>query len=866
MNQSEARPRHLENGSRANTGHTPDPLPPATGNQKGNPCLTALIRSISDEIWYADKSGHFTLVNPTGRREFKLPTNGDANIRRLARSLEVLRPDGTKRPIKESPPLRALRGQTVKNQEEIIRTPATGELRHRQVSAAPVRDAKGRTVGSVSVVRDITQLKQIETALRENEQRYRMAVDFTRDWEYWLDPSGQFIYTSPSCVRITGYTAAAFQARPGLMRSLIHPADRARHDAHLEHCENCRKPGEAEWRIRNRNGSYRWMGHVCQPVFNDQGRYLGTRGSNRDITDRKLAEEALHRAQAQLEQRVLERTADLRASERSLAESEARFRQMADNVREVFWLADAKYQKMLYVSPAFETVWGRPCAELYRHPRLWAEAVHPDDRKRVHAAFCHNRQEGSSLEAEYRIIRPDGTVRWIADHGSSIRDSTGRVYRITGVARDITEGKQVELALRHSERALHAITACNEALLRSTTEAELYQLVCRIIVETGGYQTAWIGLAEEDARRRVRPVAGAGKHYGFIANAGIVWSDTPRGRGPTGTAIRTGQPSIVHNVMEDPRIRPWRQAARRGGYNSSLALPLVSQGRTFGALTIYAAEAMAFHDDEVSLLMQLADDLAYGVTALHAQAARRRLEQQILEISEREQRRIGQDLHDGLGQRIAAAHLLCSAVAHHLDELHHESAPCLARIRGELAQALEETRQIARGLHPVRPGPQALMSALDELADHITRMSRIPCRLVCRRPVFFQDHTAATHLYRITQEAVNNAVRHARPGHIRITLAQRDGHINLRVEDDGKGLPTPAGSQTGLGLEIMRYRSSLIGAQFTMASKPGRGTVISCSFPHACTANVRNRNPFRKTPPLAQRKGVASPVKFVDSE
>ena len=128
--------------------------------------LAALVRSIRDEVWFADTAGQFTLVNPKGNSEFALAESSSSDVRKLAESLEVLRPDGSSRPVEEAPPLRALRGELVTNQEEIVRTPSNGELRHREVSAAPVCDHQGRIIGSVSVVRDITEKKHLEQALR----------------------------------------------------------------------------------------------------------------------------------------------------------------------------------------------------------------------------------------------------------------------------------------------------------------------------------------------------------------------------------------------------------------------------------------------------------------------------------------------------------------------------------------------------------------------------------------------------------------------------------------------------------------------------------------------------------------------------
>ncbi|MCG3149916.1 MAG: hypothetical protein PCFJNLEI_03383 [Verrucomicrobiae bacterium] len=303
-------------------------------------------------------------------------------------------------------------------------------------SLAPTKDAEGKVISLVLSLRETTKFKQAEDALRASEQRYRLAVDFTYDWEFWLNPQGEFVYCSPSCEKITGRKADKLLSVDGL-HGLVHPEDLPRYDRHIRECELRRKPGEGEWRIRHTDGTYRWVAHACQPVFDEHRQYLGVRGSNREITDRKETEAALKKLNETLEQRIAERTAALQASEE-------RFRQMAENVREVFWLADADLSQMHYVSPAFETIWGQPCERLYKNPRAWIEAIHPEDQERVRRMFLRDRTSGDILQGEYRIVRPDGTCRWIADRGCALRDKSGRVYRIAGVARDVTEEKRLQ--------------------------------------------------------------------------------------------------------------------------------------------------------------------------------------------------------------------------------------------------------------------------------------------------------------------------------------------------------------------------------------------------------------------------------------
>jgi PAS domain S-box-containing protein len=210
---------------------------------------------------------------------------------------------------------------------------------------------------------------------------------------------------------------------------------------------------------------------------------------------------------------------------------------------------------------------------------------------------------------------------------------------------EIAERRQVEAALQsaHDElerrvrertadlakanRMLNILSACIESVMRAAEESTLLQEICRIIVEIGGYSLVWIGYAEQDADCTVRPVAQAGFEDGYLDTLGITWAEGERGQGPTGTAIRTSKPCIASDIQTDPQFAPWRKEAIRRGYASSIALPLKFGGRVFGALNIYAAEPDAFHDEEVRLLMELADDLAFGLSSLREREARWRAEE-----------------------------------------------------------------------------------------------------------------------------------------------------------------------------------------------------------------------------------------------
>ena len=194
-------------------------------------------------------------------------------------------------------------------------------------------------------------------------------------------------------------------------------------------------------------------------------------------------------------------------------------------------------------------------------------------------------------------------------------------------------GAKVEILqqedLHRVNRSLRMIRDCSEALVRATGEFELLNKICRIIVEVGGHRLTWVGYAETDDEKSVTPVAQAGYEVGYLENLRISWSDGERGRGPTGTAIRTGKPAIAENIHTNPLYEPWRKEADARGYRSSIALPLLNDHGAFGALNIYSVETDAFKSEELELLQQLADDLAYGITALRMRAEQKKTEERL---------------------------------------------------------------------------------------------------------------------------------------------------------------------------------------------------------------------------------------------
>jgi len=268
------------------------------------------------------------------------------------------------------------------------------------------------------------------------------------------------------------------------------------------------------------------------------------------------------------------------------------------------------------VNPACQKILGRSPDELIG-TRL-DDLIHPEGTQPPASAGQDLLEGQPTISVESRCLAQDGSYRWLAWTGVQA-DGKGLTFVL---ARDVTRRKRDQEALLDLNRMLRTLSECNQALVRAREEAELLQRICDLVVEPGGYRFAWIGLAEEDEKRTVRPVAQAGDSEDYLKGMEVTWSDVPAGRGPAGQAIRSGRPSVVRDVMTDPDFTPWREAASQRGWRSTLGLPLMSNGRALGALMVYSTEPNAFDDHEVELFKELAADLAYGMVALRTKAER----------------------------------------------------------------------------------------------------------------------------------------------------------------------------------------------------------------------------------------------------
>ncbi len=317
--------------------------------------------------------------------------------------------------------------------------------------------------------------------------------------------------------------------------------------------------------------------------------------------------------------------ARMRLTEEDLRKSEGKFRMIAEYTFdwEEWRSPDGKY---IYVSPSCERISGYRRDEFMDDPWLMTKIGHPEDREMLSHHFGKDFCKLRVLHADFRIVSRSGEVRWISHYCQPVYGPDGTWLGRRASNRDFTERKRVERDLRKANRALKVLNECGQNMVRATDEKTFLSEATRVIVHSGGYRLAWVGFAHEDEEKRVKPIAQAGFEEGYLETVKITWDDSALGKGPTGTAIRTGMVSICKSILTDSRFAPWRGEAQRRGYASSIALPLTAGGRAFGALSIYAVEPDAFDSEEVLLLKELADELSYAIMALRTEKERKRSE------------------------------------------------------------------------------------------------------------------------------------------------------------------------------------------------------------------------------------------------
>jgi PAS domain S-box-containing protein len=456
------------------------------------------------------------------------------------------------------------------------------------------------------------------------------------------------------------------------------------------------------------------------------------------------------------------------AAEAALAESNRFNQQVINSAKNGIIVYDRELRYVVW-NPFMEGLTGVPAADvLGKHPL----EVFPFLRNQGVMEQLNRALSGATsppLDFHFRVAQT-GRAGWVSDINAPLRNAKGEVIGVIGVVQDITERKQAEQSLRRSEH--HLAEFFNHAPIGME-----WLSASGVILRANQAQLDLLGYSAKEY---------VGHFLGdFCAD-----------------------PASVRDLLE-------RLAAKQTVCNLHLR-----RRRKDGAERLVLVDATPLRNEGQFLYSSLfSRDITERVD----------LEREILEISEREQRRIAQDLHDGLGQLLVGTAYLGSTLRQDLAARSLPEVRQLDRLLEVVDEAIGQTRSLARGLHPVKPEPNGLMVALKALATRTRTLFRVGCRFTCRQPVLIADNTTATHLYRIAQEAVTNAMKHGKPGRIEISLTRTPGRISLGVRDNGAGVARRPRKKPGMGLRIMHYRAGAIGGSLLIQRGTGGGTTVVCS-------------------------------------
>lgn len=511
-----------------------------------------------------------------------------------------------------------------------------------------------------------------------------------------------------------------------------------------------------------------------------------------EIGERQEAEAAVEHARAELEQRVTKRTAELQQANERLA------REIADRLRAEAEVRQALAFQESIIGTAAEgicvcheiaeppfvrfTVWNERMTALtgYTIEEMnrpeWYQTVFPDPevqrRARERIARMHH---GDDLrDEEWAITHRDGNIRYLSCSTSMAPPGPG-APAVIALVHDVTDRHRAEQGLRESESRLRAlVTTAIDGIITITRDGRIDS---------------------------VNPAAE--QMFGYRREELI------------GQNVRLLMPSPFREE-HDSYLRD---------YHRTSVKKIIGIGREVQALR---KDGTTF---PIDLTVSEIGELGLYTGIIRDSTARKQMEREVLEATSREQARIGQELHDGVGQELTGLSLTADAIAQRLRSRDAPEAALAERLTDGLVRVHEQVRALSHGLVPVEVDAEGLRAALETLAARTTAQTGVECTFACEGRCEVADTLTATHLYRIVQEAVSNALRHARPNTIAIHWRMTAGLLTLSVRDDGCGFTPPPVSSAGLGTRLMRYRAGMIGGHLTVARRPEDGTEVVCTLP-----------------------------------
>ncbi len=599
--------------------------------------------------------------------------------------------------------------------------------------------------------------------------------------------NGRIVETirSANCEVVSGYSPKEFRADPDLWLKIIPPEDRDLVERLTARVLAGEEPGTVEHRIRHRDGSLRWVSHATCPEHDERGKLVGYDGIVRDVTRQHAALESLRILDGEEEDSPLDREDRLRLVAEHTRLLAAAVSHLGEGVMITDEELDPPGPRILFVNEALCRMTGYSVDELIgRSPRiLQGEETAREARETIRRELA----AGRGCRVELVNYRKDGS-RYDAELSiAPLHDAHAGTTSFVAIQRDVTERNRAAADLRDRNDRLGALFDGVMDAIVSIDERGIIDGVNHAASSLFGYEPDELVGGNVSI---LMPSPHAERHDGYIAR---------------------------YLATEEPRIVGTRRDLQA----------LHRDGRTF----------------PIELTVSRVDHTGRFIGVIRDVTERRELERRLLTIASEEQEWIGRELHDGVGQEIAGLAMLAQTIATLIEREKMPSAEAARQLVTGLESANGQVRALSRGLYPVEIDSRGLGTALANLRRQVEERSGIHCVLEAPDEVSTGGRDASTHLYRIAQEAVNNAIRHGRPQRIDIHLSERDGFVTLAVVDNGIGIDRNAGNGDGLGLRLMQYRADLVGGRFEVSTPPAGGTSVVCKVPIASDADTLESDP-----------------------
>ncbi len=690
--------------------------------------------------------------------------------------------------------------------------------------------------------RNIIPNKKIREEFHESEAHHRIVAEMASDAIVMIDANSTILFANRATEEIFGYTAVELN---GACLTMLMP-ERLRHlhEAGIRRFIETREK-KCKWQLveiigRHKNGE-EFPVEISFGEYLEDGRYYFT-GVIRDVAERRRIADALRA-------------------------SEERFRQLAEHIHEVFWLSKADNHELIYISPGYAKVWGRPLESLYAAPRSWFDAVHPTDAARIRAAVTLKQPRGDYNE-EYRIVQPDGSIRWIRDRAFPIKNNDGEVYRIAGVAADITASKLLEMRLT----AQNIVT---RELAKTATLIEATPRILQALCENLDWKLGALWIVDSDTDEIY--CVEIWQDPTFIADEFIAVSRQARYRRNTGfpSHVWANDSALwVRDIADDDRF-PRSQIAAQEGLHGAFGFPIRDGQEILGVMEFFSTETRQPGADLIAVMSAIGsqigqfaarkraeESLRQATAELESRVSRRTAElaaanrvlqaeivlrqtaeesrvqllHRLVGAHEEERGRIARELHDKMGQYLTeliwGLHSLTG-----IYQPHPPSHTRLIRLLQVTDELMREVHHLAWELRPALLDDLGLNAALENYLTQWSERTGIALDFHnCNLDKQLLSPDIETTVYRIVQEALTNILKHAQAKQVSVVIECQQNNVQVMVEDDGKGFDTEclsnkAATEGRLGVVGMQERAAMVEGTLDIESTLGAGTAVFVRIP-----------------------------------